>query len=131
MSLNSKELALEAAYAAMEKKAVDPVILDLAGLTVIADYFVICSGENTPQVKAITDFIEEALARKGVKPSRIEGLNHRHWVLIDYGDVIIHIFIKETREYYSLEKLWMDAATMEINENKVNMDRKDKGTVHP
>jgi len=124
-------LALEAAYAALEKKAVDPVILDLTGLTVIADYFVICSGENTPQVKAITDFIEEALAGKGVKPSRIEGLSHRHWVLIDYGDVIIHIFIKETREYYSLEKLWMDAATLEINENKVNMDRKDKGTVHP
>ncbi len=124
-------MALEAAYAALEKKAVDPVILDLTGLTVIADYFVICSGENTPQVKAITDFIEEALAGKGVKPSRIEGLSHRHWVLIDYGDVIIHIFIKETREYYSLEKLWMDAATLEINENKVNMDRKDKGTVHP
>jgi ribosome-associated protein len=104
-------------------------VLELSGLTVITDYFVICSGESTTQVKAIAEFIEQEFSRKGFGPKGIEGLDYNHWVLLDYGDVVIHIFEKETREYYGLEKLWMDAATIEVDENKINMGRKNKGAV--
>jgi len=109
---------------------VDLIVLELSGLTVIADYFVICSGESTTQVKAIAEFIEEEFAKKGIKPLGIEGLDYGHWVLIDYCDVIIHIFEKETRAYYDLEKLWMDAKTIEIDEDKIDVGRKDKRAVH-
>jgi ribosome-associated protein len=130
MSLTSKELALKAAEAALNKKALDLVILELAGLTVIADYFVICSGESTTQVKAIADSIEHDFIKGGIRPIGIEGLNYGHWVLLDYGDVIVHVFEQETREYYSLEKLWMDAKTIEIHENTAGMGGKDKRAVH-
>jgi ribosome-associated protein len=96
----------------------------------IADYFVICSGESTTQVKAIAEFIEQEFSSKNIKPLGIEGLDYSHWVLIDYGSVIIHVFEKETRAYYSLERLWLDAKTIEINENKIDMGRKDKRAVH-
>ena len=105
-------------------------ILELTGITIIADYFVICSGESTTQVKAIADSVVHAFAEKGIKPLGIEGLNYCHWALLDYGDVIIHIFEKETREYYSLEKLWMDAKTIEIDKDKTDMGRQDKRKVH-
>lgn len=110
--LESRDLALKAADAALKKKAVDLIILELTGLTIIADYFVICSGENITQIKAIAEYIEQEFSSKGIKPLGIEGLDYSHWVLLDYGDVIIHIFEKETRAYYSLEKLWMDAKSI-------------------
>ncbi len=114
----------------MKKKAVDLVVLDLAGLTIIADYFVICSGESTTQVKAVAEFIEHEFSSKGVKLLGVEGLDYGHWVLLDYGDVIVHVFENETRSYYGLEKLWMDAKTLEINEDKTGMGGKDKRSVH-
>lgn len=126
----SRDLALEAAKAALKKKAGDLIILELAGLTIMADYFVICSGESTTQVKAIAEFIEHEFHGKGRKLLGIEGLHYSHWVLLDYGDVIIHVFEKETRDYYNLEKLWMDAKTIEINEDKSDMGGKDKRTIH-
>lgn len=129
--LESRAVALMAAKAALEKKAIDLIVLDLEGITIIADYFVICSGESTTQVRAIAEFVEAELLRKGVKPIGREGLGYSHWALLDYGDVIIHIFEKETRDYYSLEKLWMDAKTVEIDEDKGRLDRKDKRAVHP
>jgi ribosome-associated protein len=98
----------------MDKKAKNVLILDLKGLTTIADYFVVCSGESTTQVKAITELIEEKFDEAGIKPLGIEGLNYRHWVLMDYGDVIVHIFEEETRAYYELEKLWIDAKRVQI-----------------
>lgn len=127
--LKGREIALAAARLALRKKAGDLVILELTGLTVIADYFVICSGENITQVKAIAEFIEEEFSRKGIRPLGIEGLDYSHWVLLDYGDVIVHVFEKETRSYYSLERLWMDAKTIEINEDMPDMGGKDKRTV--
>jgi ribosome-associated protein len=130
MSLKSRELALKAAEAALSKKAQDVVILELGELTVIADYFVLCSGESTTQVRAIAEFIELELARKGIRPMGREGFNFSHWVLLDYGDVIVHIFEKETRHYYSLEKLWMDAKTLELHEDSSGMGGKDKRAVH-
>ena len=131
MPLKSRDLAVKAAEAALSKKAIDVTILDLSGLTVIADYFVICSGDSTTHVKAISRFIEEELAKKGQKLLSSEGVAYSHWILLDYGDVIVHVFEKETRAYYNLEKLWMDAKTIEINENKSNLAREDKRAIHP
>lgn len=88
----------------------------MEGLTTIADYFVICAGESTTQVKAITELIEERFRNAGIKPIGIEGLNYNHWVLMDYGDVIIHIFEEETRAFYELEKLWIDAKRIQMKE---------------
>lgn len=76
----------------------------------------ICAGESTPQVKAITELIEDRFNKAGVKPLSIEGLSYSHWVLIDYGDVIIHIFEEETRAFYELEKLWIDAKRIQMEE---------------
>ena len=130
MSLKSRDVALTAAEAALDKKALDIIILELGELTFIADYFVICSGESTTQVKTIAEFIEHELTRKGITPIGREGLRFSHWVLLDYGDVIIHIFEKETRAYYGLEKLWMDAKTIEFHEDTSGMGGKDKRAVH-
>lgn len=106
---DARELARRAAAAADGKKAIDILVLDLQGLTTIADYFVICSGASTTQVGAIADGISQALAREGVRPSHVEGEAEATWVLMDYGDVVVHIFEGQTRAYYSLERLWGDA----------------------
>ena len=130
MSLKSRELALAAAAAARNKKALDIIILELGELTVIADYFVICSGESTTQVRTIAESIERELARTGNAPIGREGIRFSHWVLLDYGNVIIHIFEKETRAYYGLEKLWMDAKTIEYHEDTAGVGGKNKRAVH-
>ena len=131
MPLKSRDLAIQAAEAALKKKALDVIILDLSGLTFIADFFVICSGESTTQVKAVAEFIEQEFANKRLKPLGVEGAVYSHWILLDYGDVIIHVFEKETRAYYNLEKLWMDAKTIEIDEDKIDMAGQDKRAIHP
>jgi len=131
MPLKSRDLAIQAAEAALKKKALDVIILDLSGLTFIADFFVICSGESTTQVKAVAEFIEQEFANKRLKPLGVEGAAYSHWILLDYGDVIIHVFEKETRAYYNLEKLWMDAKTIEIDEDKIDMAWQDKRAIHP
>ncbi|MBI5102386.1 MAG: ribosome silencing factor [Nitrospirae bacterium] len=129
-SLKGIDNALRAAGAAQSKKAQDLVVLDLTGLTYIADYFVICSGESTTQVRAIADAVTEELSSIGARPSGVEGLNYGHWVLLDYGDVIVHIFEKETRYFYDLEKLWMDAKVIKTDEDKPDMGRQNKRAVH-
>jgi ribosome-associated protein len=131
MPLKSRDVAVKAAVEALKKKALDVTILDVSGLTVIADYFVICSGESTTQVKAVAEAIEQALAKRGIKSLSIEGAAYSHWILMDYGDVIVHVFEKETRSYYSLEKLWMDAKLVEIDENKGDLAREDKRAIYP
>jgi ribosome-associated protein len=112
--LNSLESAQLCAQAADSKKAFDIQILDLRGLTYITDYFVICSGSNVTQVGAIADGVGQALAKAGVHPSHVEGEAEASWVLMDYGDVVVHIFDEQTRAYYCLEKLWGDAPRMAI-----------------
>jgi ribosome-associated protein len=101
---------------ALDKKAKDVLILDLKGLTIIADYFVICSGESTTHVRAIAESIEEKSKKAGIKIIGIEGLTHSRWVLIDYGDLIVHVFEEGTRSFYEIEKLWMDARSIPIGE---------------
>lgn len=107
--MNSLEKAKKVLSLAEDKKARAPVILELKDLTILTDYFVICSGESTTQVRAIAEHIEEGLAQSGIRPLSIEGAAYSHWILMDYGDVIVHVFEEETRHYYELEKLWLDA----------------------
>jgi len=107
--LDSLRTARLCADAADSKKAFNIMILDLRGLTSITDYFVICSGSNTTQVRAVADWIGHDLAEAGVRPSHIEGEGEANWVLMDYGDVVVHIFDEQTRIHYSLEKLWGEA----------------------
>ena len=100
--------------AASNKKARDIKILNVKGISEIADYFVICSGTSTIQVKAIADEIEEKMAESGYVISHKEGYNSGKWILLDYGSVIAHIFYEEDREFYDLERLWVDAEAISI-----------------
>jgi ribosome-associated protein len=104
--MQTAQLCAEAADA---KKAFNIVILDLRKLTYITDYFVICSGTSTTQVSAIAEEIERVLAKSGIHPSHVEGQPEATWVLMDYGDVVVHVFDEQTRSFYSLEKLWSES----------------------
>ena len=91
-------------------------VLDVEGLTSVADRFIIASGGSAPQVKALADYVEEALAANGVRPLREEGYASAQWILLDYGAVVVHIFLQTTREFYDLERLWVDAPTISIEQ---------------
>jgi len=100
--------------AAEDKKAVDLVLLDLRKAVGFTDYFVIASGTNTRQVRAIADAVMEALADEGVKPAHVEGYDRSEWILLDYFDFIVHVFAPETRMFYGLERLWGNADRIEV-----------------
>lgn len=108
-SEESREAAVAAARAAAAKQAEDIAILDVHGLIVITDYFVICSGATERQVRTIVEEVEKALRDLGRKPLRREGETESRWVLLDYVDLVVHVFADEEREYYDLERLWRDA----------------------
>ena len=112
----SWEKAFLCAQAALDKKAYDLVILEVAALTSVTDYFVICTGRSDIQVQAICRAIEEALAKVGSSPLAIEGYTLGQWVLIDCGDVIIHIFYETVRQLYNLESLWGQAPRRQLPE---------------
>ena len=95
--------------AALGRKAFDLVILDVRDLTSIADVFIICSGRSNRQVAAIAEFIQVELKKHGIRPLSVEGKKEGHWVLLDYGHVIIHVFYEPVRSFYDLEGLWIDA----------------------
>jgi ribosome-associated protein len=114
--LNSLEAALLCAGAADNKKAFEILVLDLRKLTSICDYFVICSGSNSTQVAAIADEIGQVLAKAGVKPSHVEGAAGATWVLMDFGDVVVHVFEEQARAYYRLEGLWGEAPHIALAE---------------
>ena len=109
-SHNSQELAREAARLTLTKRAEDVVILDLRELDGVCDFFVIATGHSEIQVKAIADAVEDGLRERGMKPWHSEGFEARRWVLLDYVDVVVHVFHARAREYYLLDKLWGDAA---------------------
>jgi ribosome-associated protein len=98
--------------AALKRKAQDLVVLDISRLTSIADAFIICSGRSNRQVAAIAEFIHTELKKQGIKPASIEGMQTGHWVVLDYGNVIIHVFYQPVREFYDLEGLWVDAESL-------------------
>ena len=100
---------MAAARAADEKKASDVVVLEVRDLIVITDYFVIASGATDRQVRTIADAVEKALAERDRKPVRREGEREGRWVLLDFVDVVVHVFVDEDRRYYELERLWKDA----------------------
>ena len=104
----------KAVRAALDKKAVDVVVLDLRNTPAFTDYFVLCSGQNQRQVKAIADAVEEALRAARVRPAHIEGYDRAEWVLMDFFTFIVHVFTPATREFYSLERLWGDAERIEM-----------------
>jgi ribosome-associated protein len=106
----------KAVQAALDKKAMDVVVLDLRDTPAFTDYFVLCSGQNPRQVKAIADAVEEALRAARVKPAHIEGYDRAEWVLMDFFSFIVHVFTPQTREFYSLERLWGDAQRIEVGE---------------
>ena len=108
--------ALECARAALDKKAVDLVVLDVTGLTSIADYLVICTGRSDRQVQAIATAIDEELRKQGIRPIAVEGMTRGQWVLMDYTDVIVHAFYKPVREFYDLERLWEHAPRVQLPE---------------
>ncbi len=114
MALSPEQVALVAAAAARDKKAKEVLILDISELTLVCDYFVICSGLSSPQVKAITENVETKLEEQGLKKLRVEGLREGYWVLLDYGTVVIHIFQENERRFYNLEHLWGDARVVHL-----------------
>lgn len=111
---NSKEKAFLCAQAALDHKAIDLVILSIQNLSSFTDYFVICSGNSDRQVQAIASHIEEKLAGEGLSPLGIEGKREGRWILLDYGEVVVHIFYHPVREFYDIERLWSDAPQVEL-----------------
>jgi ribosome-associated protein len=114
--------------AASEKKAQNLVVLDVADLTSIADVFIICSGRSNRQVNAIADAIVVNLKKHKIKPLSVEGTKVGHWVLLDYGHVIIHVFYEPVREFFDLEGLWVDAKRIETPAMKKLKDKETKAS---
>jgi ribosome-associated protein len=100
--------------AAESKQAKDIKVLDLREITTFADFFVVCSGANARQIQAIADEVETQLHRLGEYPISVEGYQNAEWVLLDYGDYLIHIFTEKARQYYDLERLWRDGKTVAL-----------------
>lgn len=117
--LPSLDIAQIAARAAIDKKAENLVILDVQGLASFTDAFVIMSGRSTRHVQGLAQAVDDALASKRLKSTNTEGLTEGHWVLLDYGEIVVHIFYSETREFYDLEGLWHDAPRVPVAETPV------------
>jgi ribosome-associated protein len=114
-TINPEQMAAAIAELASDRKAIDIVQLDLRGMIGYADYFVICTGRTDRQTRAIHDAIHQGMkSAHSLLPARVEGLTQGHWILIDYLDVVVHIFTPETREYYRLEQLWGEAPSLVV-----------------
>ena len=118
--------ALECTRAALDRKAYDLVVLDVGALTSIGDYFVICSGRSDTQVQAIAEGVRDHLSALGVEPLAVEGLERGQWVLIDYGDVVVHVFQVPVRGFYDLDRLWARAPRVELPEPFQSQARNQK-----
>ena len=114
MDFDSKIKSLLSAGAAVEKKANNLVLLEMKGIASFTDYFLICSGQSDRQVQAIAQRITEALEEKGLTPLGLEGVREGKWILMDYGDLVIHIFLDPVRRFYDLEGLWIDAPRVDL-----------------
>jgi ribosome-associated protein len=125
--LDGKERVLLCVNASLQKKAKDLVILNVKTLSSFADYFIICSGTSDRQVQAIASSIQENLKEFGVLPLGVEGETFGKWALMDYDDVIIHIFYEPIREFYDIERLWSDAPRMEIGGDVTELGALDQG----
>ncbi len=113
--MNPKELSQEIVSLLDSKKGVDIELIQIENLTVLADYFVICSGTSVTHVRSLADEVEYKLKEQGTYPLHVEGHSSSTWILLDYGSVIVHVFTDETRSFYSLERLWSDAPRIETS----------------
>lgn len=114
--MDSRELAKLACNALAEKKAGDVTVIDIKDISVIADYFVLADGENQNQLQAMREAVDEAFYKAGVHVRQVEGNAHSTWILMDYGDIIVHIFSREDRLFYDLERIWRDGVLIEPEE---------------
>lgn len=117
--MDSLSKALSCAKEADNRKASNIVLLDVSKITTLADYFLICSGRSSRQVQGIAEAVQARLRELGVRPLGVEGEREGHWVLLDYGDVIMHIFYQPIRELYDLESLWSEGAAVPLDEHLV------------
>ena len=111
--MNIDKIWQSAVHTLDEHKATDIKVLSVSAITSIADYFVIASGNSANQVRSLADYVEAALAKEDIRPLRTEGYQSGDWITLDYGDVLIHVFRRETRDFYDLERLWVDAADVD------------------
>jgi ribosome-associated protein len=118
LKLSARDIALAAGEIAIRKKASDVQVLDLRELTSVTDYFVICSGDLDVHVRAISDAIVEGLEKKKIKVWHVEGYSALKWVLLDYVDIVVHVFDRQVRQFYGLQRLWGDAPTEQLNEKE-------------
>ena len=113
--LSAEAKARRAAQAALAKQAVDVVVLDVQGLSGVTDYFLVCSGRSTTHLQTVSEAVHADLKAAGVRPAHVEGRAASGWILLDYGDVLVHMFLEETRMYYALERLWGDAPAVSVD----------------
>ena len=106
-------------HAAAEKKAIDLTVLDLRGVATFTDFFIIANGTNKRQMQAITDEVVEQLKRHGTRAARVEGYQTAEWILIDYGDFIVHVFDEKARRFYDLEWLWREAKRLDVSSEQL------------
>ena len=130
-AVSSWDKALLLTRFALEKKARDLVVMEVRRLTSIADYFIICSGSSDRQVQSIAQGIEENLSAAGLSPLSVEGVQRSHWVLMDFSDVIVHIFYEPVREFYNLEGLWSQAPRVELPEPYSTLVDQFQAADHP
>ena len=114
--MTSKEMVKIAYNAIDDKKGMDISIIDISEISVLADYFIIAGGSNINQIKAIADNVVERLGKEDVHPKSIEGYNYASWILMDYKDIVVHVFNQDDRLFYDLERIWRDGKTVNINE---------------
>lgn len=114
--MDSKQITKIAFDALEDKKGVNIKVIDITEISILADYFIIVGGTNENQVKALVDNVEEELAKVDVIPKQIEGYNNANWILMDYQDVIIHIFNEEDRLFFDLERIWSDGKLVNVEE---------------
>lgn len=114
--MTSKEMVKIAYNAIDDKKGMDISIIDISEISVLADYFIIAGGSNINQIKAIADNVVEQLGKEDVHPKNIEGYNNANWILMDYKDIVVHVFNQDDRLFYDLERIWRDGKTVNINE---------------
>lgn len=115
-SNQSRDMAKLAISALEDKKAEDIRVIDISEVSVVADYFIIANGSNRSQIQALADNVQETLGRAGYDMRQVEGYNTANWILMDFGDVIIHVFDKENRLFYNLERIWRDGKTIEVSD---------------
>lgn len=119
---DSQALALHCVNACLTKKAQDLTILDVRNLSSFTDYFILCTGQSDRQVQAVCSAVQEYLKERGIRPLGIEGERHGRWILMDYGDVVIHIFYETVRELYDLERLWSEAPHRKVPDETTHLD---------